>query len=206
MDVSKDNSRASSVENDLTTDSNTRGPWNEDEFEDVEEVSSNYDGWKINFTEFSIKIFFYLLQSFLKIQLFIFIYYFWILFCSLWSLLNVEVEKPVAKISKNSALAESMWLNWPNRRTHLTRILQILFLWQILILAHRHHQVINKKTFDFTIFFFRLNFQFHEIKLFSAPAVTPEVSSSRPLRSSSDMSNQDRMKMSHKRATTFGSR
>ena len=38
MDVSKDNSRASSVENDLTTDSNTRGPWNEDEFEDVEEV------------------------------------------------------------------------------------------------------------------------------------------------------------------------
>ena len=155
---------------------------------------------------FQLKFFFYLLQSFLKIQLFIFIYYFWILFCSLWSLLNVEVEKPVAKISKNSALAESMWLNWPNRRTHLTRILQILFLWQILILAHRHHQVINKETFRFYDFSFRLNFQFHEIKLFSAPPVTPEVSSSRPLRSSSDMSNQDRMKMSHKRATTFGSR
>ena len=47
MDVSKDNSRASSVENDLTTDSNTRGPWNEDEFEDVEEVSSNYDAPKM---------------------------------------------------------------------------------------------------------------------------------------------------------------
>ena len=39
MDVSKDNSRASSVENDLTTDSNTRGPWNEDDFEDMEEVT-----------------------------------------------------------------------------------------------------------------------------------------------------------------------
>ena len=47
MEVSKDNSRASSVENDLTTDSNTRQSFlEEDLFDDVEEVRPRRRGRK----------------------------------------------------------------------------------------------------------------------------------------------------------------
>lgn len=134
MDVSKDNSRASSVENDLTTDSNTRGPWNEDEFEDVEEPVKppKRRGRKAGSK-------------------------------------NIQKQRPgginVIKLTKSAnSFDENSADTVPMTDSNSSSPPP------------------------------------------SAPAVTPEVSSSRPLRSSSDMSNQDRMKMSHKRATTFGSR